>query len=297
MKSGFAMIGVPVDSAGGSGGTELAPTALRSLGLGEAIQGRDEGDLQVRIRAGRRDPITGVVALDDVCSTTASVRKVVAETLAKEERPFLLGVCCSIVPGALAGVRDARSAASRIHLAGHLDLYDATTSPSGEAADMPITVALGMGPAAWVQAAGGPSVSGGDVWILGYRDRKESELDGMLMPEDVDPPIACLTTDEMRSVGSGEVGRRTAGALAERAGNIWVHLDLDIVDPSLFFANDAPVPNGLDWSELTELLSATCSSPAFVGISLGCYNPEKDHNQENGAQIVDVFRRALAVPV
>ncbi|HEY6628906.1 MAG TPA: arginase family protein [Acidimicrobiia bacterium] len=293
MKSGFAMIGVPVDSAGGPGGTELAPAALRSLGLGEAIHGRDEGDLEVRIRAEGRDPVTGVVALDDVCATTAEVRRAVAETLAKEERPFLVGGCCSIVPGALAGVRDARGAASLVHLDGHLDLYDSTTSPTGEAADMPVTVALGLGPAAWVQAAGGPSLSGGDVWILGYRDREQSEVDGMIMPEDVDPPIACLTTDEMRSLGSGDVGRRTAGALANGVGNIWVHLDLDIVDPSLFFANDAPVPNGLDWTELTELLSAVCSSPALVGISLGCYNPEKDRNQENGAQIVEVFRKAL----
>ncbi len=288
------MIGVPVDSAGSPGGTELAPSALRSLGLGEAIHGRDQGDLAVRIRADGRDPATGMVGLADVCSTTIEVRRVVAGTLARDEHPFLVGGCCSIVPGALAGVRDVRGTASLIHLDGHLDLYDETTSPLGEAADMPVTVALGMGPAAWAQAADGASVSGADVRILGYRDREQSQVDGMLMPEDVDPPISCLTTDELRSVGPGEAGRRAAGTLAAGAGNIWVHLDLDIVDPSLFFANDAPVPDGLDWSELTELLSAICASPALIGISLCCYNPEKDRDQQNGAQIVEVFREALA---
>jgi hypothetical protein len=55
MKTGFTLIGVPVDSSGGPGGTELAPEAFRSLGLGKAIGGRDQGDLDVRIRAEKRD--------------------------------------------------------------------------------------------------------------------------------------------------------------------------------------------------------------------------------------------------
>jgi arginase len=224
---------------------------------------------------------------------TGKVRAAVAETLAKDEIPFLVGGCCSIVPGALAGVRDARGKAGLAHLDGHLDLYDQTTSPLGEAADMPVTVALGFGPSAWVEAAGGASLSGADVWIIGYRDREQSLLDGMVMPEAFDPPISCITTDEVRSAGSGHIGRQVAQVLAGRAVNIWVHLDLDIVDPSLFFANDAPVPDGLDWTELAELLAAICDSTALSGISLGCYNPEKDRNQANGVQIVETLRMAL----
>jgi arginase len=295
MTDGFEMIGVPVDSAGTAGGTELAPAAFRSLGLGDAIAGHDRGDLAVRIRAEERDPDTGVVALGDVCATTVDVRRAVAETLSRGERPFLVGGCCAIVPGALAGVRDIRGGVSLAHLDGHLDLYDETTSQLGEAADMPVTVAIGLGPEAWVDAAGGPSLTSSDVWIVGYRDREQSLLDGMLMPEDLDPPISCLTTDEVRSEGLGRAGARVAQSLTDGVGNIWVHLDLDVVDPGLFFANDAPVPDGLDWAELTELLAAICVSPTLAGISLGCYNPEKDRNQENGRQIVEVFRKALSV--
>jgi len=295
MRAGFTIIGVPVDSAGQAGGTELAPAAFRALGLGAAIAGRDEGDLAVRIRAEERDPETGVIALDDVCTTTVEVRRAVRAAISRGERPFLVGGCCSIVPGALAGVRDVRGGVSLAHLDGHLDLYDETSSQLGEAADMPVTVALGLGPQAWVDAAGGASLAGSDTWILGYRDREQAAADGMLMPEDLDPPISCLTTEEVQSEGARLVGDRVTRALAGGSGNIWVHLDLDIVDPSLFFANDAPVPDGLDWEELTELLAAICASPALAGISLGCYNPEKDRNQENGRQIVEVFRNALAL--
>ena len=270
----------------------MAPAALSELGLG-AIADSYRCDLQVRIRAGGRDPITGVVGLDDVCTTTIEIRSAVSDTLQRDEVPFLIGGCCAMVPGALAGVRDVRERASLVHLDGHLDLYDEVSSPLGEAADMPVAVALGRGPARWVEAAGGPSVDTSVTWIIGYRDREQSKLDGSLMPEDLNPPVNCLSTEEVRQLGAAQTGQRTAMALDAPAPWMWVHLDLDIVDPTLFIANDAPDPDGLDWEQLTDLLRPLCSSPALAGLSLGCYNPEKDQEAHNGHRIVEVFRTAL----
>jgi arginase len=255
----------------------------------------DRGDLDISIRADRRDPDTGVVGLDDVCSTTRLIRETVADTLARGQVPFLIGGCCALVPGAMAGVRDVRGRAGLAHLDGHLDLYDEKSSPLGEAADMPVTVAIGRGPTRWVEAAGGASAATSDVWIIGYRDRDQSRLDGMLMPEDLDPPISCLSTEEIREIGPGEAGSMAARALEGSPDATWVHLDLDIVDPALFFANDAPVPDGLDWEDLTLLLRPLLATPTLAGFSLGCYNPEKDRDGANGRRIVRVMEEALAV--
>jgi arginase len=293
MARAFTLIGVPIDSAGTAGGTELAPAALRSLGLAAVVAGSDRGDLDVGIRADSRDPDTGVVGLEEVCTTTARIRETVGTSLVAGETPFLIGGCCAMVPGALAAVRDVRGGAGLAHLDGHLDLYDEITSPLGEAADMPVTVAIGRGPAAWVESAGGASADPSDIWIIGYRDREEARLDGMLMPEDLDPPISCRSTEEVIEEGPGETGRLATRALERAPGGFWVHLDLDIVDPSLFFANDAPVPSGLDWDQLTGLLRPFLASPALTGVSLGCYNPEKDPDGANGLRIVEVFREAL----
>ena len=293
MTRRFTLIGVPIDSAGSAGGTELAPSAFRALGLASVVAEIDVGDLDVRIRAKDRDTRTGVVGLDDVCATTHRIREAVADTLTRDEVPFLIGGCCAMVPGALGGVRDATGRAGLAHLDGHLDLYDEKSSPLGEAADMPVTVAVGRGPSAWVEAAGGRSVVTSDVWIIGYRDREQSRLDGMLMPEDLDPPISCLSTAEVVGMGPEQAGLLATNALERSPGSIWVHLDLDIVDPALFFANDAPVPDGLDWNQLCWLLRPLVTSPALAGVSLGCYNPEKDRDGENGRQIVQVFREAL----
>ena len=153
----FTLLGVPIDSVGRSGGTEHAPAAFRALTRADDPWATDAGDLDVRIRGDVRDPASGVIAIDDVLDTTRRVADAVADLTAKGSPVFVMGGCCALLPGALAGARRTFGRVGLAYLDGHLDLYDGETSPTGEAADMPISVVLGRGPNAWVEAAGGTS--------------------------------------------------------------------------------------------------------------------------------------------
>ena len=82
---------MPIDSVGRLGGTEHAPRALRDVGLIEALDARDAGDLDVHIRDERRDPDTGVVGIADVLAMTAAVRSAVSEVLAGGRAPIRPG--------------------------------------------------------------------------------------------------------------------------------------------------------------------------------------------------------------
>jgi arginase len=281
-------IGVPCDSVGRGGGTETAPSTLRDLGLPQALGARDEGDLAVRIRGDERDPATGLVASADVLESTAAIRAAVATALAAGERPFLLGGCCAELPGAMAGSRDALGAPLGLaHVDGHLDLYDGTTSTTGEAADMPISVVLGLGPQAWVEAAGGATAAAERTAIVGFRDRAESIADGMRQPEDLPHPPLLYGADALRATGVAAA----AAELAERigAGPFWLHLDVDVLDQDVFPATDYRQPDGLDWEELAALLGPLAAADRLVGASLACYNPEKDPGLEYGARLVSVL--------
>jgi arginase len=278
-------IGVPFDSVGRSGGTETAPSALRELGLPEALGARDEGDLPVRIRGEERDPDTGLIASADVLESTATIRTAVAATIAAGERPFLLGGCCAELPGALAGARDALGAPLGLtHLDGHLDLYDGRTSTSGEAADMPVSVALGLGPAGWVEAAGGAAAVPARTALVGFRDRAESISDGMRQPEDLPHPPLLRGAEELRGRGVAAA----AAELAERLGAapFWLHLDVDVLDQEVFPATDYLQPDGLDWEELAALLGPLTAAERLVGASLACYNPDKDPGFACGRRLV-----------
>ena len=278
-------IGVPFDSVGRAGGTETAPSTLRDLGLPQALGARDEGDVAVRIRGEERDPHTGLVASADVLESTTLIRRAVAATIEAGERPFLLGGCCAELPGALAGARDALGAPLGLaHLDGHLDLYDGVTSTTGEAADMPISVVLGLGPAAWVEAAGGPAAVPERTALVGFRDRAESIADGMRRPEDLPHPPLLYGAAELRAQGLAAA----ATELAERlgAGQFWLHLDVDVLDEAVFPATDYLQPDGLGWEELMALLGPLAAADGLVGASLACYNPDKDPGLEYGRRLV-----------
>jgi arginase len=285
----MTFIGVPIDSVGRDGGAEHGPAALRELGLPAALGGEDGGDLAVRIRGESRDPETGILAAADVLSTTATIRAAVAKRIGAGERPFLAGGCCAELPGALAGARDALGGEiGLVHLDGHLDLYDGETSPTGEAADMPISVALGLGPAGWVQACGGASVSADRTALVGFRDRAESLEYGMRQPERIEPAPQAISLEDLRGGDPGEAAWGLAARLA-RQGGFWLHFDVDVLAPEVFPATDYLMPGGMDWDEARAVLTPLLASPALIGASLGCYNPDKDRGRACGRALVDAL--------
>lgn len=287
----LSFIGVPADSVSRGGGAERAPAALRKLGLPDALAGGDRGDLPVRIRGEQRDPGTGLLASDDVLATTATVRTAAAERIGAGERPFFAGGCCALLPGALAGARDALGEIGLVHLDGHADLYDGETSTSGEAADMPISVALGLGPSAWVEAAGGASVQGARTALLGYRDREESMRDGMRQPEELDSPPLLCPAEEMRAMGPAAAAEWVSQELGYETPH-WVHFDVDVLDQSVFPATEYLMPDGLDWDELGAVLGTLLTSPSLIGASLACYDPGADVDNECGVRLVEAIGRA-----
>ena len=286
----FTLLGVPIDSVGRSGGTEHAPAAFRSHSReDDPWRGADAGDLDVRIRGDVRDPASGVIAIDDVLDVTRQVGDAV-EVLRRDGLiPFVMGGCCSLLPGALAGAQRV-GAAGLVYLDGHLDLYDGTTSPTGEAADMPISVVLGRGPDVWVGAAGSTTVPE-RVWLVGPRDLEEALGYGHPDPADI-PGLSFTDAETIRATGAGAVGRATA----EAAGSdpYWVHLDVDVLDQAAFPATDYLMPGGLQLFELRDLLEPLLASSSLAGVSVGCYDPEKDPGGANGEALAELFRTALA---
>jgi arginase len=272
MPEPWVIVGVPIDSVGRSGGTELAPAALRERDLPSRLGAEDRGDLGVRIRGDRRDPATGVIGIDGVVATTEAVRAAVREVAMDGGRPLVLGGCCTLVPGALAGRRDAGGAVGVAYVDGHVDVYDGHSSPTGEAADMPMSVAFGLGPDAWVRAAGGPSAAAADVVVLGARDPEEARDIAALRAGEL-AAVEVLGPDELRAQGLANAAERAAQRLGRR---FFVHLDVDVLDERAMPATDYLMPGGLQWDELAELLEPLGRSPALAGLSLGCLNPEKD---------------------
>ena len=290
--------GVPIDCVNAADpgsppfGTERAPAALRDAGLPAAAGAADAGDLDVRLVGRDRDAGTGVLGWPSVLATTRALRSVVRDQIDDGAVPFLVGGCCTLLPGALGGARDALGAIGLAYLDGHLDLYDGRTSPTGEPADMGLSVITGRGPAAWSAELGAPLVGPRELVLLGPRDRDEAADYGSVLPEQagLEPE---LTPVALRERGVAAAGQAARDQLTAAAGRYWVHLDVDVLDERAFPATDYLMPGGLSLAELGELIGPLLAAPALAGVSLACYNPQKDSGGRGARDLVTLLRDAF----
>jgi arginase len=291
--SALTLLGVPIDSVGEPGGTELGPDALRQRFAAAEIP--DAGDTETRLRGGVRDPETGWLDFDQVCDLTAEVRARVAELVAAGRIPVLLGGCCTLVPGALAGARDAIGECGIAYLDGHFDLYDGDTSQTGEAADFPLAAAIGRAPEPLLERLGGGAVVDPDrVELLGPRDEQEAVGFGSPVPGEVGISHY-RDRDSLRGDDLAAVGSEAATRLGAGGARFWLHLDVDVLDQEEFPATDVLMPNGLRLTELTELIEPLLASPALAGVNLVCFNPEKDPDGSCGDALAELTLSGLGV--
>jgi arginase len=288
------MLGVPIDSAAAAKddpplGCERMPAVLREAGLATAVGIPDAGDMDVRIVGQDVDAEAGMFGWPSVAEVTTAVRARVAELLDAGTVPLLIGGCCALVPGALAGARDAIGPIGLAYVDGHLDLYDASTSPTREAADMPIAVIADLGPAPWCEHVGAPLIEPRRVALLGPADRAEAASLGSAMPEDLGIRRE-LSPQGLRSVGLASAGR---SALDRVGGKYWVHLDVDVLDHHEFPATDYPNSDGLSLAEAAALVRPLVRAPGMIGFSVGCYNPDIDPSGSCARDLVSLLGTVL----
>ena len=69
----------------------------------------------------------------------------------------------------------------------------------------------------------------------------------------------------------------TIATLARRVEQVYLHIDLDALDPSIAPGIvDAPVPQGLSLTQLDEVLAAVTGTLALGAVALTTYTPSRD---------------------
>jgi arginase len=295
---GLVIVGAPIDSVGAASvadarfGCELMPSTLRAAGLGTAVGAPDEGDIAIRIVGREVDSETGMFGWPSVAEVTTAIRVRIAELLGAGKVPVVIGGCCALVPGAIAGARDALGPVGLAYVDGHLDLYDAITTPTREAGDMPIAVISDLGPAPWCEHVGAPLVDPQRLVLLGAADREEAASLRSRMPEDLGIPVE-LSPAVVRSIGPEHVGRSALDRLGDK---YWVHLDVDVIDQREFPATDYANVGGLSLDDAAALLRPLTGSPGMIGFSVGCYNPDMDPDGDCARSLVGLLSEVLGEP-
>ena len=220
-------------------------------------------DVSVPLEAG--DALgTPVARLSSMVQARAAAREAIAASAARGlDTPILVGGDCA---SSLAGLEHATAQADGAHelavlwFDAHPDLQHPSTSPSGAASGMTLRHALGDG--AQDLALRVP-VSASAVRLVGARAFDPEEL-----AETESRGIQALAADADPAVFAEQLVSAIGGAT-----RLYIHIDLDVLDPAEFASVHTPVPFGLTLAQLTSGIRAAVAAVPLAGAAICEFAP------------------------
>jgi arginase len=215
------------------------------------------------VTCGEENPATtdGVKGLADLVAQAETARHLLAHL---PPGPILtLGGDCAADLMPILHARDAgESDMALIYLDAHADLNVPSDSPSGHFHGMVVRTLLGEGPAAFAPLVPAP-LRADQVHYVSARERDPGE----------DAMLACGPIHHFRD---DEPIARLAEILRQRRiTRLYLHLDLDILDPEVFPFIGVPAAHGWQITALTDLLAALRAEFAIAGAAITELNLER----------------------
>ncbi|WP_018808478.1 arginase family protein [Salinispora arenicola] len=291
-------LGLSPQAPGHEPGAWRAPAVLLGAGLAERLRAVHVVELgHPRYDFGAQ-PGTRIRNGRTLRAHSLEVAEAVAAAIDASTFPVVVGGDCSVLLGCLLGARRG-GRCGLLHIDGHSDFrhpntYD-TTASLGSVAGMDLAVATGRGEPIlthWPQV-GTPLVTDEDVIQLGDR---ESDITGSLddWTPVMDSAVLGLTAQQVLGLGVDQVVKRVVERLNVRElDRVWLHLDLDVLDEKILPAVDSPGSPGLDFMQVSELLTNLVHEGRVLGLDVTVYDPELDPGTKYADSIVECLVRGL----
>ena len=182
--------------------------------------------------------------------------------------------------GVISGLQRAHGAAANIGLVwldAHPDFNTPETSYSGILAGMPVAIIAGLAGPQWRDAAQLQVTLPTDrILIAGVRDVDERE-ELLLRSTDV----RVITSDE---AARGTIFENAIDRFALNVDFIALHLDLDLLDPSLVPSASTPAPNGLTIKQTARLIKYVIATGKTAVVTVAGLNPGAGARGERSIQ-------------
>jgi arginase family enzyme len=184
--------------------------------------------------------------------------------------PLLLAGDCSIALTTVPTALRHRPDALVLWLDAHGDFNTPETTPSGYLGGMGLAGACGR----WEAGLGQVPVPPARAVLAGVRDLEPAER-------------VALGEADVTLIGASPVETLVAVKNALDGAPIYIHLDLDVLDPAIFPAQ-FPVPDGLAPAKLYDVLEAVAGDCEVVGVEVTAFEAPEDAEERQAAAAIAV---------
>ena len=176
----------------------------------------------------------------------------VAEAIRPDDRPVVVSGDCTTSLGTLAGLRRRGLDPAVVWFDAHGDLNTPRTSPSGYLGGMPLAMALGHGDRMGPRRLRLPRLQPEQVLLVDGRDLDPGERDLMAAVP----------------VRHAPVGEMSTWLVPD--GPVYLHLDLDVLDPEEIPGLRFPAPGGPSLGTVIEAVRTVMSTGRVVAVGIAC---------------------------
>jgi arginase len=295
-RATVCLIGAPTDVGASMRGAALGPEALRVAGLPEALAGLgmsvvDQGNL-VGPANPQQPSVDGYRHLSEVRAWNRAVRSAVAQALAEQQVPVMMGGDHSLAIGSIGAVAAHCHATGRhlrvLWLDAHADFNTPAITPSGNLHGMPVAVLCGHGPNELVdlcQVDGAPALSADNLRLLGVRSVDAGERAFV--------HASGIEVYDMRYIdeqGIRAVMQQALMGVSASTHHLHVSFDVDCLDPDIAPGVGTPVRGGPNYREAQLCMEMIADTGALGSLDIVELNPARDVQNRTAELVVDLVQ-------
>lgn len=273
---------------------EKGTEALRNAGIVDALRRFGEvvdfGDIKVNLPA---------PDLSDPKLLNPNQVEVLSRALADKVKTildagcllFIVGGDDSVLMGVIEGLR--RSLGPNfgmVYMDAHGDFNTPETTPSGIIGGMDVAIVAGRGPKKLAAMFGhSPLLSEENIVLYGVRDLDPLEAKALAESE-----VKVYSREIIKSQGAEKTAEEILSYLGTKCGCLYLHIDLDVLDKSVFSAQDFSVPDGLSKKEFQRTLKVWVKSGKLCGVAIMVFDAGRDPDGSQARRIVELIAGSFA---
>ena len=272
------ILAVPYDSGHRGLRMGAGPEALLKAGLVETL--REEGH-KVHVRIAELDERQWQAEIQSSFELMRMLSAGVREARAAKRFPIVLAGNCNTAVGTMAGLGAANTGVAWFDA--HADFNTPETTTSGFLDGTAVAILTGR---CWSQLA---------ATVPGFSPIADDRV-SLIGTRDIDSLESALLDDSAVKVVSPRHLKdnlpKALQSIGEHVDDIYVHLDLDVLDAAVASANTFTVAGGLTLADMDYALSRIGDGFAIRGAALTAYDPEADTNGVAARAAIQLIKTA-----